>query len=151
VNNIAIVAPAVDIEQIGRAVHAAHVALRDSDARLAKSETRVVADRDENARCRLALGRSLTEARKAWPARGPKAKGWGEFLMRQGIEQSTALNYMRLAGYVEVSASLGGDAEIPTQREVNAARKPAPDPDSPPDDWVREVAARRRLSTSTAN
>jgi hypothetical protein len=61
--------------------------------------------------------------RKAFPARGPKAKGWGEFLARQGIEQSTALNYMKLAGYVEVSASADGDAEIPTQRQVNAARK----------------------------
>lgn len=80
---------------------------------------------DEAAQRRLALGRLLAERRKSWPARGPNAKGWGLYLSKLGIEQQTALNYMNLAGYVEVSQTdescLGN---IPTYAEAGIDKRP---------------------------
>ena len=43
---------------------------------------------------RIELGRWLTKARAAWPERGPNAKGWGQFLERVKIPESTARMYM---------------------------------------------------------
>jgi hypothetical protein len=43
---------------------------------------------------RLDLGRWLSRARAAWPQRGPNAKGWGEFLARVKIPESTARMYI---------------------------------------------------------
>lgn len=68
--------------------------------------------------------------------------------MRVGIEQQTALRMMQLAGYVEaqeVSDPNDAGSEIPTRREVNAARRePTPTPladDQPASDWRAEVEA----------
>ena len=45
----------------------------------------------------VGLGRELLAIRKCWPARGPNAKGWGDFLAAVGISQDSALRYMNLA------------------------------------------------------
>ncbi len=63
------------------------------------------------------------EARQQWPARGPNARGWGEFLAEVGIPAQTARDLMALAGYVEeVSTTDPSVVEnLPTVREVAAA------------------------------
>lgn len=90
--------------QIGDAWHALRLAEQREEKTVgAAAKAQEVARKatEESARRRLELGRLLAEKRKAWPARGPKAKGWGEFLEKIGIEERTARNYMQLAGYVE--------------------------------------------------
>lgn len=90
------------------AVRAQASALRELEAQVAKSEERAVAAEKQAvtsrriagqwvAACengRIELGLALLRARVAWPERGPKAKGWGEFLKREGIAESTARLYM---------------------------------------------------------
>lgn len=73
---------------------------------------------------RVAVGRKLIELRKHWPARGPKAKGWGEALQRIGIESRTALNYMQLAGYVERQEISETVSETPTYAEAGIDKRP---------------------------
>jgi hypothetical protein len=51
----------------------------------------------EGSEARVKIGRALLRARKLWPERGPKAKGWGEFLESVGLPQPTAWTYMELA------------------------------------------------------
>ncbi len=63
---------------------------------------------------RLEIGKRLLELRKRWPARGPRAKGWGEELARMGIAERTARRYMEEAE--KVSASV---AEISIARAVD--------------------------------
>jgi hypothetical protein len=93
------------------AVRAQASALRELDAQVSKSEERAVAAEKQAVASRriagqwiaarengrLELGLALLRARVAWPERGPKAKGWGEFLKREGIAESTARHYMDLA------------------------------------------------------
>jgi hypothetical protein len=86
-------------------VRAAFSALREAEAQAQKSEERSVkaqriasTDREFVDARRVELGKLLLKARTAWPERGPKAKGWGEFLAGEGIEQSTAWRWMELAG-----------------------------------------------------
>jgi hypothetical protein len=80
------------------------------------------------------VGRLLLEARPAWPARGPKAKGWGEFLERVGIAQPTAYQWMEL---VKVSLDSNETSpDLPTYRQAGLERRPLrsevePDPPTP--------------------
>lgn len=127
----AIVESAIDLKRAAREIAAANVAVQDAERKFAADEERAEQCKEAAAnskrfadQCRLDLGRLLAETRKAWPARGPNSKGWGEFLKTVGIEEQTARNYMALAGHVEkFSKSDESDLEIPTQREVNAARR----------------------------
>jgi hypothetical protein len=88
-------------EEAFAAVRATYSQLREADVQVERTGKR----RDDAIRInetaitkrndlRLELGRHLLRARVAWPERGPKAKGWGEFLEKEGIEQSTAWRYM---------------------------------------------------------
>jgi hypothetical protein len=43
------------------------------------------------------LGLRLLGCRTFWPKRGPKAKGWGQFLAEIGLEDRTARRYMTAA------------------------------------------------------
>lgn len=124
--------PVVDIAALAARVRAQHVELQRAEAREAttaaeaKKATSVAESaRDEAAKRRLELGRSLVEARKAWPSRGPKAKGWGVFLKDAGIEERSARDWMALAGYMHHEVSEPGvvGSEIPTRREVAEARR----------------------------
>jgi hypothetical protein len=76
------------------------------------------------AEVRLEKGRLLVEARKAFPARGPKAKGWGELLERWGLNQQTAWKYMALAGYVADRISPQESEIVPTYAEAGIVRRP---------------------------
>lgn len=65
---------------------------------------------------RVRTGRELIEARKAWPARGPTAKGWGEFLRDAGIEERTARVWMALAAS---GAEPGSEPAVTTTSNVS--------------------------------
>jgi hypothetical protein len=135
-----------DIAAIARDVHQAQLALHDAELREKKLEKNVDSAREITARRRLELGKQLVRARAFWPARGPKAKGWGEFLVKLGIEERTARNYMQLAGYVdEVSETDGDVSEIPTYADAGMDKRPRlsivrdQESDPPPADHVDDV------------
>jgi len=46
---------------------------------------------------RIEVGVLLAKVRATFPASGSKAKGWGEFLARVKIDDSTAVRYMEAA------------------------------------------------------
>ncbi len=79
------------------------------------------------AETRLEKGRLLVQARKAFPARGPKARGWGELLAKWKLDQQTAWKYMQLAGYVDEQDDEPGqvsrlEREIPTYAEAGITK-----------------------------
>jgi hypothetical protein len=75
------------------------------------------------AEIRLEKGKLLVEARKAFPAKGPKAAGWGQLLAKWHIEERTARNYMSLAGYVESVSETFSDT--PTYAEAGIVKPTA--------------------------
>lgn len=92
----AIVEPAqVDIDLV---VEQVTVALSDL-GRITNSIERIRGQLDAavgTARARrIEIGRLLAKARPTWPERGPTAKGWGEFLRRVKLDDSTAYRYMQ--------------------------------------------------------
>lgn len=141
------VRPAVDIDRLLDEARAAVKAVKEADAKAERTEQMAAHSREEAAKRRLELGRVLIQARKQWPARGPKAKGWGEFLEKSGIEERTAERYMHLAGYVEKKVSDTGQevSEIPTYAEAGV-KKPEPKPEvipikreERPSSWMTEL------------
>lgn len=136
----AIIEPA--IEQYAIEVREAYSALREAEVQEAKSEERSVkaqriaaGDRDATEHRRVELGKALLRARSAWPERGPKAKGWGEFLEREGLSQSTAYRYMEAAGGTtgeKISVTGGRLNEIPHPAEGKDEASPQPEPPKKP-------------------
>jgi hypothetical protein len=125
-----VAAPAIaQVRSIFSSLREADAQVEKADKRFEDAERTRSKYRETQARLRLELGRALIEVRKQWPKRGPNARGWGEFLEREGIADRNARNWMSLAGYVEsVSESHTDDSEtpqgrVPTQREVLSARK----------------------------
>lgn len=95
---------------------------------------------------RLAKGRLLVEARHGFPLHGPYARGWGELLAKWKIAEQTARDYMKFAGYVEVSTKFVATDEprkLPTYAEAGIVRardlKPRPLDFSPPRHEAVEV------------
>ena len=94
---------------------------------------------------RLSMGRRLVNLRRLWPARGPKAKGWGEALAKIGIDQRTAHRYMELAGYVEQVSDTESEIsdrdikpeKVPTYAEAGIDKRPRASAKSD-DDTVEE-------------
>lgn len=110
-----------------RDVQQALIAYRDAEARELRIGKSFSTAREIAARRRLELGEQLVRARPLWPRSGPKAKGWGEFLSKIGLEQQRAWECMKLAGYVEeVSphSSKGGETSVPTLVEAGARSAP---------------------------
>jgi site-specific DNA-methyltransferase (adenine-specific) len=102
---------------------AANSALREAEVQSAKADKRAEAARGAVAMRRRELGLALVEVRQQWPERGPKARFWGEYLAREGIEQSTAWRMMRDVGYgaddqAEISCTDESTHEIPVPRLV---------------------------------
>jgi len=79
--------------------------------------------RDLVAARRLELGTHLIAARRMWPARGPNAKGWGEFLVEAGIDQDTALVAMKYAGYVQEHFP-DKPGKLPTLQDAGLDKRP---------------------------
>jgi hypothetical protein len=89
---------------------------------------------------RLELGRLLLRVRSAWPERGPKAKGWGEFLKRVNIDDSTAWRYIDAVKSPQtVGADPTGDIsqqEKPAGPHLALVPNPAPEqPKANRDSW----------------
>lgn len=121
----AIVAPAIDVEQIARSILKECIALQDCERRLVDAERKTDDLRKEQARRRVELGRLLIEAK-----RGIKHGGWGPYLERLGIERQRANEWMRLAGYVEeqakcpTSTNAGHLNDAPTLAEAGIDKRP---------------------------
>lgn len=112
-----------------KAVRNAAAALQRAERHETEAEARMVDARETAAQRRLELGRALLDARRAWPARGPNARGWGEFLAREGIEERTARRYMEAAG--AQPSELDGDAPAEEQPDPAPATQPTPDRGQP--------------------
>lgn len=100
---------------------------------------------------RIEAGRLLLDARKEHPARGPKAKTWGEFVAARGLSTRTASNYMRAAEFCLANPEEANQALIrvydaidlevsettfrnPPKAKRASAAPPAPAPAVPDDD-----------------
>lgn len=119
-----------DIAKAARAVDAALTAIREAERRVKAAEDRVSNARTVLAQHRLELGKALIKARKLWPASGPKAKGWGDFLRARSLGEDSAREAMEYAGYCE--EKFGGKVppagELPTRREAGLDDRPLVDP-----------------------
>lgn len=105
----AIVEAAYDIDAEVNEARALIAAIREADQRSAKLDKQLNESRETARLRRYELGKHLIRNRSAWPARGPRAKGWGEYLAKIGLDDSTAYRYMQEAG--------GGFAQEPTVSE----------------------------------
>lgn len=118
----------------------------DHDAAIADALRALDVAEDDASRRRLELGRALVRARSAWPASGPKARGWGELLERHGISSQRASEWMRLAGYVdEVIPPSDGEIEVPTMREAGIDKRPRASDDDAADEEHVTAAGERAL------
>lgn len=93
----AIVEKAIDIELSYSVISVAMAGERDADASARRHEGLALAARETAKLRRLEIGRELLKVRMAWPASGPRAKGWSEFLARVKLDDSTAVRYMQEA------------------------------------------------------
>lgn len=91
----AIVQPApIDIDLIAEQIITALADHRGIGTRIARLEGQLEDARGAARMRRIEIGQLLTKARGAWPASGPKAKGWSEFLARVKLDDSTAVRYI---------------------------------------------------------
>lgn len=112
------------------AIQAAMQTLREARQHEGRAAERLVTAQQATARARLDLGRVLAAARELWPTRGPRAKGWGEFLAEQRVDQDVALDAMQYAGFVEerfpgTSENVPGN--LPTLHEAGLDPRPRQD------------------------
>ena len=123
----AIVEPAIDIRQLSRDIAREHVALQDADRKVESNATQGESLRKKQAEHRLEMGRLLIEAKKQVPH-----GGWLLFLRTLGILVRSAQDWTDLAKHVCKLESVDVDSNLPTQRDVKAARRePEPDPPEP--------------------
>ncbi len=106
------------------AIQAALAALRDARSHEDRASERLETARQATARARIDLGRALAAARELWPSRGPRAKGWGEFLAQQRVDQDVALDAMRYAGFVDERFPGEVPGNLPTLHEAGIDRRP---------------------------
>lgn len=91
---IAAVQRLVNVDLIAERVIVALADERGAETSAIRWEQQAAAARATARARRAEIGKLLNEARAQWPERGPSAKGWGQFLKRIGLEQSTAWRYM---------------------------------------------------------
>lgn len=113
-NVISIVQPAIDVQKVAADIR------REVDG-LATDEAQIARSGESAAARRVAIGKMLARVRPQWPERGPRAKGWGEFLESVGLAERTARDYMALAGF---SATVAETSPAPTYREAGLDRRP---------------------------
>lgn len=111
--------------------------LREANVQVERAEKRrddairIVGTAEKSAReKRLACGLALLRARVAWPERGPNAKGWGEFLKAEGINESNALHWMNEAREGLGSKSFPANPTLPEipHAATGVQRSDQPDP-----------------------
>ena len=124
--------------------------LREAEEQVGKHEHRLEKARTTRDEKRKQLGKALVQLRPNWPARGPRAKGWGDFLESISVDDSTARRYMELAGYVEQVSLTDGDVSenLPTYAQLGLDNRPRKtdrereeQPDLPDPDLVADRAA----------
>ncbi|MCA1833022.1 MAG: DNA N-6-adenine-methyltransferase [Mycobacteriales bacterium] len=94
----AIVEPAqVDVDAAAEHIIVSLAGEKDADRTAVRHEGLAAAARETAKLRRLEVGRWLNKVRPTWPASGPKARGWSEFLARVGLDDSTAVRYMDAA------------------------------------------------------
>ncbi len=86
-----------EVDQVIAEARELYQQLREAEHSAAELEQKAATAREAAKMRRLELGQLLARARQAWPQRGPKAKGWGEFLARVGIDDCTAWRYIQEA------------------------------------------------------
>jgi hypothetical protein len=92
----AIVEPAqIDVDLVAEQIIVARNELASVESKIARLKGEIENAIGAAKMRRIDMGRLLTRVRPQWPERGPQAKGWGEFLRRVGIDDSTAYRYMR--------------------------------------------------------
>lgn len=98
---------------------------KESEHSAEKFEQKAISAREASRMRALEIGKKLIHARAAWPERGPKAKGWGEFVAKIGIDLPRAFEWMKYAGFVAKSA-LGDEtpAALPTFAEAGIRTAP---------------------------
>lgn len=140
----AIVEKQVDVEHSYAVISVALAGERDAGNTAARHEQLGAAARETQKLRRLEIGRELLKVRSAWPASGPRAKGWSEFLARVKLDDSTAVRYMQEARTGTVHGEPGDSAQKPNLSQ-NSDRNVTPDnvtqlalvalvPDPPADD-----------------
>lgn len=105
------------------------------------------------AEIRVAKGKLLVEARKAFPRTGNDG-GWSKLLAKWKVDRDTALRYMKLAGHVESMAAAEDDeptsgkkseVEIPTYATAGIVKQSTPKKPAPVDDEPLPAAERQEL------
>lgn len=127
----AIVASAFDLDVRAREFSREHVQYQDGERALQSAEKRTESLREEQRRRRIALGNRLIEDKARI-----KHGGWLPYLEKLGIEQRTASNWMREAGYLEgKSESSGNDSDLNPRVAAGIDKRPRKrdeEPDEPP-------------------
>ena len=148
----AIVEPAIDIRQLSRDIAREHIALQDADRKVEVNATQGESLRKKQAEHRLEMGRLLIEAKKQVPH-----GGWLLFLRTLGILVRSAQDWTDLAKHVCKLESVDVDSNLPTQRDVKAARRePEPvgdepdDQDDEPDETKPDPPARKPTAEKAA-
>lgn len=90
-------APAVNIDAAAEHIIVALAGEREAENSAKRYQQQADAARETARLRRLEVGRWLLKVRPTWPASGPRAKGWSEFLERVKLDDSTAVRYMDAA------------------------------------------------------
>lgn len=142
----AIVEPAqVDVDLLEQQVKVALAEERQTETSAERHEQQAAAARETVKMRRVEIGKMLRKARGAWPERGPNAKGWGEFLKRIGLDQSTAWRYMNPeqakpddSGFMQPHENSGRgdrDAKPANVPPLSLVPDPAPEVEIDRDTW----------------
>lgn len=114
-------APAVSVDAAAEHIIVALAGEREAESAAKRHQQRADSERETARQRRIEVGRWLLKVRPTWPASGPKARGWGEFLARVGIDDSTAVRYMDAA-----RAAASSPQDSAQDRDVSRIEDPAP-------------------------
>lgn len=121
---VAIIAPAVDIDQLQRAIVKEHIAYQDDERHADAHERKTAGFRESAARRRVEMGQMLITLK-----RSVKHGEWLPRLEKLGIAQQSASNWMRLAGFDDSqskSPASGhvGNLPAPTLADAGIDKRP---------------------------
>lgn len=140
-------------EQVLANVRAKFSALREAETQRDKLGRKLEAATGAADMRRLELGKALNAARALWPAtkaaqggaRGPGGKTWTQYLEAEGMSETTAHRYRKLAGWDgDESLHEKGPNQLPTYASLgmdNRPRGPLLVPDAPDFDPVPQPPA----------
>lgn len=125
----AIVEKAIDVDLIAEQVIVGIADLSSIEKRVSRLKGQLDDALSTAKLRRLEIGQMLLKVRGAWPQSGPKAKGWGEFLTKVRLDDSTAWRYMDEA---KASTRHGEDSSQPESVRENSGPTLSLVPDPPP-------------------